>query len=341
MSQLYVATNGLSVWNSVDLGETLTRMSTGTGMYSGSQVWALALHPSSPEVLLAGTNSGVYRLDQQDKNWTHIESPMDEAMLVTALAYAPDNPDVILAGTQPAALYRSDDGGRSWQKLDVPLKPYALTGYYLGDKPFPEGHPASYGRKHWTRVTQIVFDSADSTRVWAGVEIDGAWRSVDAGKRWERCSADFKSQDIHGFTVVHNGRRFVFATTDAGLHVSEDGGKSWVMRPIESEWQYTRSIAERPDKTGVMFMTNGDGPPGTSGRLFRSRNYGADWEDVRLPGRVESSAYFLAMNPADPMLIYAAATLGQIYRSTDGGESWTALKRRLGEIRAIAWLPDR
>jgi hypothetical protein len=32
--------------------------------------------------------------------------------------------------------------------------------------------------------------------------------------------------------------------------------------------------------------------------------------------------------------------LGQIWRSTDGGESWTSLKRRLGEIRALAWLPD-
>ena len=45
MSHLYVATNGLSVWSSADLGETLLRMSTGTGLYSGSQVWALALHP--------------------------------------------------------------------------------------------------------------------------------------------------------------------------------------------------------------------------------------------------------------------------------------------------------
>ncbi|MEE8444441.1 MAG: hypothetical protein V3S44_03775 [Alphaproteobacteria bacterium] len=40
------------------------------------------------------------------------------------------------------------------------------------------------------------------------------------------------------------------------------------------------------------------------------------------------------------MLLYTAATLGQIYRSIDGGESWTGLARRLGEIRALAWLPD-
>jgi Sortilin, neurotensin receptor 3, len=340
MSHLYVATNGLSVWSSGDLGETLLRMSTGTGMYSGSQVWALALHPSLLHVLLAGTNTGIYRLDQEEENWTHIPSPTDDAMLVTALAYAPDNPDVILAGTQPAGLYRSEDGGKSWQNLEVPMKPYALTGYYMGDKPFPEGHPGAYGRKHWTRVTQIVFDSTDSSLAWAGVEIDGAWRSRDGGRRWERSDQGFKSRDIHGFAVVCNGGRILFATTDAGLHISRDDGKSWTMQPIDSAWQYTRSIVERPDKTGVMFMTNGDGPPGTSGRLFRSRNYGLNWEDARLPGEVQSSAYFLAANPADPQLIYAAATLGQIYRSTDGGENWTALKRRLGEIRALAWLPD-
>jgi photosystem II stability/assembly factor-like uncharacterized protein len=315
-------------------------MSTGTGMYSGSQVWALAPHPALKYELLAGTNTGIYRWDQREENWTHVPSPADDALLVTALAYAPDNPDVILAGTQPAGLYRSGDGGKSWRKLEVPMKGYALTGYYLGDKPFPEGHPGAYGRKHWTRVTQIVFDPLEGARVWAGVEIDGAWRSLDGGEHWERSGAGLKSQDIHGFVVVRNGKRVLLATTDAGLHVSHDDGASWSMRPIASEWQYTRSIVERTDKSGVMLMTNGNGPPGTAGRLFRSRNYGADWEGISLPSEPESSVYFLAVNAADPNLVYAAATLGQIWRSTDGGESWSALKRRLGEIRALAWLPD-
>jgi hypothetical protein len=102
-------------------------------------------------------------------------------------------------------------------------------------------------------VTQIVFDPNDSALVWSRVEIDGAWRSSDGGERWERSDLGMKTEDIHGFAVVHNGGRVLFATTNAGLHVSRDDGANWTMRPIASEWQYTRSIVERADGTGVMY----------------------------------------------------------------------------------------
>jgi photosystem II stability/assembly factor-like uncharacterized protein len=323
--RLYVGTNGLSVWTSHDLGETLARMGSGKGLYSGSQVWALAAREGE---LFAGTNSGLYRLDTAAGRWSSVPSPMD-AMLVTALAFSPHDPDVMLAGTQPAALYRSDDGGSRWRRLDTAMKPYATIG-------FQGGIAAGASVKHWTRVTQILLDPDDSSAAWAGVEIDGAWRSTDGGERWERVSQGFVTEDIHGFGMA---KRTLFATTDSGLHESRDGGASWSFRRLPSDWQYVRSVVERPDRTGVMFLTNGDGAPGGSGRLWRSRDHGVHWEDAGLPAPVESSLYFLAVNVADPMLIFAAATLGQLYRSTDGGETWTALKRRLGEIRCLAWLP--
>ena len=48
----------------------------------------------------------------------------------------------------------------------------------------------------------------------------------------------------------------------------------------------------------------------------------------------------VAVHPADANLIFVATNLGQIYRSKDGGESWTQFGRRLPEVRDIAWLPD-
>ena len=191
--------------------------------------------------------------------------------------------------------------------------------------------------KHWTRVTQIVWDPDDPALVCASVEIDDAWVSRDGGRTFERRGEGLAIGDVHGVAVVHDGKRTLFATTAFGLHHSADDGQNWTFQAIDSPWQYVRSIVERPDRTGVLFLTNGSGAPGRHGRVYRSRDYGRNWADVDLPGPVESSVYFLAVNRADPMLIFAAATLGQLYRSTDGGESWVALPQRLGEIRAIAW----
>jgi photosystem II stability/assembly factor-like uncharacterized protein len=342
MPQLFVATNGLSVWQSDDLGQTIGRMGSGANLYSGSQVWALASHPADAEHVYAGTDSGLHRLDRKTMQWTHMPSPMDGERLVTAIALAPGNPQVMLCGTQPSALYRSSDGGQTWARIETAMRRFTTSGFYgsktQGFAAADEEADESARVHHWTRVTQILFDPADNERLWAGVEIDGAWTSKDGGRHWERVTDGLKTDDIHGYAMERAGGP-LFATTNAGLHVSRDQGRSWSFRAIESPWQYTRSIVARPDGSGVMFMTNGNGPPGTGGRLFRSRDQGETWQETALPGKVESSLYFLAANPADPSLLFAAATLGQLWRSRDGGETWDLLPARLPEIRALLWVP--
>ncbi|HUK59721.1 MAG TPA: hypothetical protein VLV50_10865 [Stellaceae bacterium] len=339
MPELYVATNGLSVWKSGDLGETIARMPSGTNLYSGSQVWSLASHPADPRHVYAGTDSGLYRLDRAEGRWTHIASPMDEERLVTAIALAPRDPNLIFCGTQPSCLYRSGDGGKSWRKIETAMKRFTTSGFYGSERPGFADDGGNGGVKHWTRVTQMALAEDDPSLVWAGVEIDGAWASRDGGMSFARVADGLTTDDIHGFCVTTRGGRTLFATTNAGLHVSRDDGQSWRLAKIDSPWQYVRSILARPDGSGVMFMTNGNGPPGTGGRLFRSRDGGESWANVPLDPAPDSSLYFLAAHPADPNLIFAAATLGRLYRSTDGGESWVGLKARLPEIRALLWVP--
>jgi photosystem II stability/assembly factor-like uncharacterized protein len=336
MPTLFVATNGLSIWTSTDLGETLARMPTSTALYSGSRVWALL---ETPAGLMAGTDSGIYGWDSANSRWVGLPSPKD-VQIVTALTISPADPKVILAGTQPGALFRSEDGGQSWKNLNVPIKPHVSTGFFEDPKSIVAGVQVDRPpARHWTRITQILFDPTEVSRVWAGVEIDGAWISRDGGVTWSRHTDGLKSDDVHGFAIAPNGARTLFATTNAGLHTSTNGGETWTFKAIDSEWQYTRSILAKSGDPDVMLLTNGNGAPGTTGKLYRSSNGGRTWSDVGLPGSVESSVYFLATHPSDPNLIFAAATLGQLYRSRDGGESWTALPQRLNEIRAIAWLP--
>ena len=86
-----------------------------------------------------------------------------------------------------------------------------------------------------------------------------------------------------------------------------------------------------------MFMTNGSGAPGWHGRLYRRGNRGTSWKAVPLPGGVESSLYFLATNPADPIIYSRRQPLaGRIVRLTEErhgsgwGGDWAKLGDRMG-----------
>jgi photosystem II stability/assembly factor-like uncharacterized protein len=316
---LSVGTAGMSVWFSRDLGETWVRPYVESGLYPEARVWALASDPSAPGRLIAGTDSGLYRFDAASERWTHLPSPLD-GLCVWALAVSPHDPKLMLAGTQPAALFRSADGGATWRKLEVRM---------AENCPFVE----------LPRVTQVLFDPHEPGTVWAGVEIDGVWKSVDSGLTWAKSSAGLVSDDVHGLAVAANNARTVFATTNKGLHASDDRGGAWRHVRLDSPWQYTRAVVPAAGRPETLFLTNGDGPPGSTGRLLVSRDHGAQWRDAELPGELNSTPWCLASNAADADLLFVATNLGQLFRSQDGGRSWTKLKREFGEVRSINWQP--
>src|SRR5207244_1657806 len=92
-------------------------------------------------------------------------------------------PEVILVGTCPARLFRSTDGGHTW------TEPLARI---------QQGCP----RIIHTRVTSLCVHPADSQTMWAGVEIDGVYRSRDAGQTWQAIGKGLSSQDIHALAFV-------------------------------------------------------------------------------------------------------------------------------------------
>lgn len=316
---LYVGTSGMSMWASEDAGGTWSRP-YGRGLYGECRVFSLTSQPANGSSVLAGTDQGIYRWRGGDHSWEHLPSPMDDVQ-TWALVQSPHDPGVLLAGTRKAELFRSEDGGRTWSKLPAQL----ATECAAVEVP---------------RVTQIVFDPDNPDLVWVAVEIDGVWRSEDGGRTFEKHVRGLATEDIHGLSVVYqDGQRWLLATTNRGLFTSLDDGLSWQERTFDGASKYTRSIVERADRRGVVFMTNGDGPPGSTGRLLRSDDYGETWRDVGLPGETNSTPWCIAVHPAEPDLVYTCTNLGQVYQSQDGGESWRQLKRQFGEIRAMILRP--
>jgi photosystem II stability/assembly factor-like uncharacterized protein len=309
----------MSMWASEDGGMNWIRP-YGRGLYGECRVFSLTSQPAQGSSVLAGTDQGVYRWHREDRSWEHLPSQMDNTQ-IWSLVQSPHDPNVVLAGTRRADLFRSEDSGRTWTRLPVDL----ATECAAVEVP---------------RVTQIVFDPKDPNLVWAGVELDGVWRSEDGGRTFDKHIRGLDTEDIHGLAVVYQGgQRWVFATTNRGLYSSLDSGQSWQERQFEGKSKYARSIAERADHSGVLFMTNGDGPPGSTGRLLKSDDYGETWEDVGLPGEPNSTPWCIAVHPAEPALVYTCTNLGLVYQSQDGGKTWTQLKRQFGEIRSMILRP--
>ncbi len=319
--EVYAGTAGHSAWFSNDLGQTWIHPNSHSGMYLEARVWSFSSHPSNPNILYAGTDMGLFRWDERTTRWTYLPSPMSD---IWALIQDPEDENILYAGTRPAGFYRSADGGQTWEHLSSP-----------GIQTFSEINMGP------TRVTQILFDPIDHDTLWAVVEIGGVYRSQDRGNSWELKTEGLVSADMHGIAIVHDtlGNKILYVTTNRGLHRSTNNGESWLFIELNSPWQYVRGIVVRPDSDSVLFLTNGNGPPGNTGTLWRSQDYGFTWHQVNLPGVLNSTPWSVVTHPDNPMLLFTYTNLGQVFRSSDGGEHWVRLPHEFGELRAMHWRP--
>ncbi|HET6880242.1 MAG TPA: hypothetical protein VFI31_08810 [Pirellulales bacterium] len=319
-SILFVGTVGEGVWRSTDGGGEWSRASK--GMFVECDVRALAIDPHRPNVVYAGTNEGVYRTENAGDDWTRLDGPLND-LITWSLLVLPSQPQTLLAGTRPPRLFRTIDAGRNWQESDA--------------RPAQECAGIVFNR-----VTTLRSDPLQHERVWAGVEIDGVWTSVNSGANWTRIGQGLSSADIHGLAIVaRDGRRVMLATTNNDLNISYDDGQTWQPQEIGKQFghSYCRGLVQRPDRAEVLFLGNGDGPPGSVGAAWRSLDGGQRWHKLPLPGVPNSTIWDFAINPSLPDNVYAYSVSGEVYHSPDGGDCWTKLAHEFGEIRSLACLP--
>ena len=317
--QVYVGTAGHSVWFSDDLGNRFIHPNSHSGMYLEARVWTFSSHPENKDVLYAGTDMGIFVWDEKTTLWTFIESPAKD---IWAICQNPKNPNFILIGSRPAALFYSEDAGKNWEKIIIP-----------GLKSFSEINMGP------TRFTQILFDQIDDGTIWATVEIGGIFRSTDFGKTWIEVSSGLESIDVHGICITQNlsNQKIIYATTNLGLHRSTNDGLTWEFVLLDSPWQYTRAIIKQPGNPSILWLCNGNGPPGNAGKLLKSHDFGYSWEEVFISTSFNSTPWCIAVDESNPALIFLGSNLGQIFRSDNSGQTWEKLTHEFGEIRALHW----
>jgi photosystem II stability/assembly factor-like uncharacterized protein len=253
-----------------------------------------------------------------------------------------DDPDTVWAGVEDAGLFRTGDGGSTWQELP------GLRGHDSGSS----WQPGAGGMCLHT----ILLDPSAPGRMFAAISAAGAFRSDDAGQSWRPINRGLQSEGIPdpdaevGHCVhriaMHPARpQVLFMQKHWDVMRSDDGGESWheISGNLPTDFGFPIDVhAHEPDTVYVVPITSDayHYPPDGKLRVYRSRTGGDDWEPLA-KGLPQEHCYVnvlrdaMAVDSLDSCGIYFGTTGGQVYASADSGDSWAPIVRDLPAVLSV------
>ena len=254
-------------------------------------------------------------------------------------------PGTWYAGTDDAALFVSCDDGRTWSEL---------TGLTR--------HPT---RSRWVPgfgglcLHSILVDPTTPGRLWVGISAVGVFRSEDAGESWTLCNEglhnvapDFikdpeMGRCVHKLALDPEHPGVLYLQYHGGVFKSEDAAATWIRISEGLPHQFGFPMAVTPK--GELFIVsllsdeNRVVPDGAL-KVWRSRDRGRTWRG--LTNGLPQESHFvgvlrdaLAADPLEPSGIYFGTTAGEVFYSTDTGETWQKLPAQLPRITTLkAWM---
>jgi len=286
----FASTDGGRSWRKIDAG--LPRLSDNQTL----PVLSLALAPSRPEILFAGTQGwGVARSESSGKQWRTGDQTGFNAADVLGLQFHPQRPETVYLFQSEGRTFRSTDDGRTWQPF---ARAFARNG-----------------------LDGLAFDPADPDLLYASDSV-ATWKSANGGKTWVWLSPPQGQLASLGPQILLASR--------CGISRSTNGGRTWkavipCSTPDGEGSRLPKSLWVDPRTPGtayVHFYIQGNTHP-RGQEAFRSQDGGATWTRLAL-----TSPTYLAVAPSDSRILYAVDA-GVLLRSADGGGSWKAVNRNI------------
>ena len=252
------------------------------------------------------------------------------------------DPDTVYAGVEDAALFRSSDGGQSWQELP------GLRGHGSG----PQWQPGAGGLCLHT----ILLDPGNPGRIFIAISAAGAFRTDDGGETWKPINKGLVSDYIpdpeaefghcvHNLSIHPEHPDTVFMQKHWDVMRTDNAGDQWteISGNLPTDFGFPIQVhAHEPETIYVVPITSDSEhfPPEGKLRVYRSRTGGNEWEALT-NGLPQENCYVNVLRDsmtADRLPecgIYFGTTGGQVYGSFDSGDNWTAIVRDLPAVTSV------
>lgn len=258
-----------------------------------------------------------------------------------SLAYDPGDPDRIFLGTDTGTIFLSTDGGRSWSRFAHlgPGNDYVLNHIVI-DEENPDimfvsawsvrdqrsgdlfrsrnggstwqAIPAMHGKS----IRALVIAPSDAKVIIAG-SLQGVYRSVDGGNRWELISpgGDDEIKNIESIAVDPDDPQIVYAGTWHLAWKTTDGGASWglINAGMEEDSDVFSIILDSTNSSVVLASA-------CSG-IYKSQTGGGNFHKIQGIPYAARRTHILKQAPSNPKIIYAGTTAG-LWKTVDGGKIW-------------------
>lgn len=332
--------------------------------FGGWEVFHLQASPANPDRLYAAQYTDWFgqvmqRSDDGGRSWQPVGNAFSyagdagshqwydgtqhpwEFKRVWYLAPTPADPDTLYAGAEDAALFRSTDGGQSWQELPG-LR--AVKGALW--------QPGAGGMC----LHRILLDPRDPQRIYVAISAAGAFRSDDGGRHWRPINSGLNSEGIpdpqaevghcvHSIAMHPAQPDVLFMQKHWDIMRSDNGGNSWfeVSGNLPSDFGFPIAVHAHEPATIYVIPIKSDSehyPPEGKLRVYRSRTGGHDWEALT-NGLPQVHCYVnvlrtaLAVDTLDSCGVYFGTTGGQVYVSPDSGDHWQPIVEHLPAVLSV------
>jgi photosystem II stability/assembly factor-like uncharacterized protein len=252
------------------------------------------------------------------------------------------DPDTVYAGVEDAALFKSTDGGATWEELS------ALREH----KTAPTWNPGAGGLCLHT----IIEDPSNPDRIFTAISSAGAFRSDDKGETWKPINQGLRSTYIpdpdaevghcvHRLAMHPSRPNVLFMQKHWDVMRTDDAGDTWheISGNLPTDFGFAIDVhSHEPDTVYVVPITSDSDhfvPEGKL-RVYRSKSGGDEWEALT-KGLPQHDCYVnvlrdaMAVDSLDSCGVYFGTTGGQVYASADAGDSWSAIVRDLPSVLSV------